>query len=320
MGVISRRGFVGAMAAVSATAAGHRAFGFTGTQRFKVAVITDEITQDFDHACSVASKDFGMHWVELRGMWGKSLMALDDAQLAEVEKTLTKYSLAVTDIASPLFKADWPGAPKSEFGPKNSVAKGDVLKHEDEVLEKSVALAKRFKTDKVRCFDFWRLQDVAPYRAAIDAKLMEAAEKCGRQGVMLVLENEPACNTATGREAARTLGAVKSQHLALNWDPGNAVMRGEFDAFPVAWNMLPKDRIHHCHVKNAVKGPDGKVVWSPTGTGIIDWTAQFRELAKAGYRDAVSLETHWHGGANPEDSTKQSWAGMKKALVDSGNL
>jgi sugar phosphate isomerase/epimerase len=308
------------MAAVSAATAGQRAFGFTGAQRFKVAVITDEITQDFDHACSVASKDFGMHWVELRAMWGKSLMVLDDAQLAEVEKILAKYSLQVTDIGSPLFKADWPGAPKSEFGPKNSTASGDVLKHEDEVLEKSVALAKRFKTDKVRCFDFWRLQDVTPYRAAIDAKLTEAAEKCGRQGVMLVLENEPACNTATGREAVRTLGAVKSRHLALNWDPGNAVMRGEFDAFPVAWNMLPKDRIHHCHVKNAVKGADGKVVWSPTGTGIIDWTGQFRELAKSGYRDAVSLETHWHGGANPEDSTKQSWAGMKKALVDSGNL
>jgi sugar phosphate isomerase/epimerase len=320
MGLISRRGFVASMAAVSAVAAGRRGFGFAATQRFKVAVITDEITQDFDHACAVASKEFGMHWVELRAMWGKSLMALDDTQLGEVEKTLAKYGLQVTDIASPLFKADWPGAPKSEFGPKNNTASGDVLKREDEVLEKSVALAKRFKTDKVRCFDFWRLQDVTPYRAAIDMKLTEAAEKCGRQGVMLVLENEPACNTATGREAVRTLGAVKSQHLALNWDPGNAVMRGEFDAFPVAWNMLPKNRIHHCHVKNAVKGADGKVVWSPTGTGIIDWTAQFREMAKAGYRDAVSLETHWHGGANAEDSTRQSWAGMKKALVDSGNL
>ncbi|WP_035359589.1 sugar phosphate isomerase/epimerase family protein [Edaphobacter aggregans] len=320
MGVISRRGFVGSMAAVSAAAAGGRAFGFAGTQRFKVAVITDEITQDFDRACAVASKDFAMHWVELRGMWGKNLMALDEAQLAEVEKTLAKYSLQVTDIASPLFKADWPGAPKSEFGPKSSLASGDVLKREDEILEKSVALAKRFKTDKVRCFDFWRLEDVTPYRAAIDAKLTEAAERCGRHGVMLVLENEMACNTATGREAARTLGAVKSQHLALNWDPANAVMHGELDAFPVAWNMLPKTRIHHCHVKNAVKGADGKVTWSPTGKGIIDWAAQFREMAKAGYRDAVSLETHWHGGASPEESTKTSWVGMRKALVESGNL
>lgn len=287
---------------------------------FRVAVITDEISQDFDHACSVASKDFGMQWVELRGMWKKSLQALSDAEIADALKILAKYSLRVTDIASPLFKVDWPGAPKSEHGPKDAPATGDVLKEQDGVLEKSIALAKQFKTDKVRCFDFWRIENVAPYREAIDRKLAEAAEVCGKQGVRLVLENEFACNTATGREAARTLAAVKSPHLALNWDPGNAVMRGEFDAYPVAWNLLPKNRIHHCHVKNAVKGADGKVVWSPVGTGIIDWTGQFRDLAKAGYRDAVSLETHWHGGSSPEDSTRQSWAGMKKALEDSGNL
>jgi sugar phosphate isomerase/epimerase len=302
----------------AAVSASRRAFAY-GASTFKVAVITDEISQDLDRACSVAAKEFDMQWVELRAAWGKGLTAMNDTELGEVEKTLAKYGLRATDIASPLFKADWPGAPKSEFGPK-SVATSDVLKQQDEVLEKSIALAKRFKTDKVRCFDFWRLADVAPYRKAIDEKLREAAEISGRQGVMLVLENEPACNTATGREAVRTLSAVKTPHLALNWDPGNAVMRGEFDAFPVAWNMLPKERIHHCHVKNAAKGADGKVVWQPVGTGVIDWTAQFRELKKAGYRDAVSLETHWHGGSSPEDSTRQSWVGMKKALVDLGNL
>jgi hypothetical protein len=28
----------------------------------------------------------------------------------------------------------------------------------------------------------------------------------------------------------------------------------------------------------------------------------------------VSLETHWHGGGTPEQSTRVSWAGMKSAL------
>jgi sugar phosphate isomerase/epimerase len=319
MNGISRRGFLGGAAALGAAAwGGRRAFGFAARQ-FKVAVITDEISQDFDHACAVASKEFGMEWVELRGMWKKSLQQLTDAEIADVQKILAKYNLRVTNIASPLFKADWPGAPRSEHSPGGTDGR-DVLKEQDAVLEKSIALAKEFKTDKVRCFDFWRIENVAPYREAIDRKLAEAAETCGKQGVVLVLENEFACNTATGREAARTLGAVKSPHLALNWDPGNAVMRGEFDAYPVAWNLLPKDRIRHCHVKNAVKGVDGKVEWSPVGVGIIDWTGQFRDLAKAGYRDAVSLETHWHGGGTPEESTRKSWAGMKKALEDSGNL
>jgi len=293
----------------------------TAKANFRVAVITDEISQDFDHACSIAANEFGMQWVELRGMWGKSLGNLPDAEINDALKILAKYNLRVTDIASPLFKVDWPGAPRSGHDSRADAAGADAtFRQQDEVLEKSIALAKQFRTDKVRGFDFWRIDDVAPYRAAIDQKLREAADKCGKQGVLLVLENEFECNTATGREAARTLAAVKSPHLALNWDAGNAVLRGELDAYPVAWSLLPKDRIRHCHVKNVVQGTNGKLQWSPVGTGIIDWTAQFRDLARSGYRDAVSLETHWHGRATPEESTRVSWAGMKKALEDSGNL
>lgn len=285
---------------------------------FRVAVITDEISPDFDHACQVASQEFGMHWVELRSMWGKNLMDLKSDQIAEAQKILAKYNLQVTDIASPLFKTDWPGAPRSTYGSKGDLhgAAETTFKEQDAILEKAIALAKQFKTDKVRCFDFWRLDDVAPYRTAIDEKLREAAEKSGKAGILLVLENEFECNTATGREAARTLNAIKTSSLALNWDPANAVMRGEMDAYPTAWEMLPKNRIHHCHVKNAVKNDAGKVVWAPTGNGVIDWAAQFRALKGTGFRDAVSLETHWHGAATPEESSRVSWAGMKKALTD----
>lgn len=287
---------------------------------FKVAVINDEISGDFDHACHVAAQEFGLSWIELRSMWGKNMMDLSSDQIAEAQKILAKYNLHVTDIASPLFKTDWPGAPRSQYSSKGDMhaAAEATFKQQDEILEKSIALARTFKTDKVRCFDFWRIDDVTPFRAAIDEKLRSAADAAGKQGTVLVLENEFECNTATGREAARTLNAVPSPHLALNWDPGNAVMRGEFDAFPAGWDLLPKNRIHHCHCKNAVKGDTGKIEWAPVDKGYIDWAAQFRALKQAGYHDAVSLETHWHGGGTPEQSTRISWAGMKKALVDAG--
>lgn len=318
----SRRSFLRSTVAagLAASVAPRIGLAAASSSPFKVAVINDEISSDFEHACHVIADEFGLGWIELRSMWGKSLMNLSADQLAEAEKILDKYKLRVTDIASPLFKVDWPGAPRSRFAEQKDMhnAAETTFKQQDELLDKAIALAKRFKTDKVRCFDFWRLDDQAPYRAAIDDKLREAAEKAGSQGVLLVLENEFACNTATGRESARVMNAVKTRHLALNWDPGNAVMRGEMDAFPTAWNLIPKDRIHHCHVKNAVKNDAGKVEWSPVGTGIIDWTAQFRALKQAGFRDAVSLETHWHGAATPEESSRISWAGMKKALTDAG--
>ena len=317
MNSVSRRKFVaGAAAAMAGVRSGFGAAPQPSSwPPFKVAVISDEISDDFDHACSVIANDFGLSYVELRGLWKKNLQTLSDAEIAEARKILAKYNLQVTDIASPLFKVDWPGAPKSQYSSKEDLhgASETTLKQQDEVLARSISLAKQFGTNKVRCFDFWRLDDVAPYRAAINERLRAAADACGKQGILLVLENEFACNTATGRESGAVLNEVKTPHLALNWDPGNAVMRGEFDAFPGGWDAIPKQRIRHCHVKNAVKDASGKVVWAPVGTGYIDWTAQFKALKAVGYRDAVSLETHWKSGT-PEASTRASWAGMKQAL------
>src|SRR3989442_5540287 len=102
---------------------------------FRVAVINDEITQDFERACEVASHDFGMEWIELRGMWNKNVMNLDSKEVAEARRILEKYKLRVTDIASPLFKVDWPGRPKSKFSPKGSQFGADfTFDQQDEVL------------------------------------------------------------------------------------------------------------------------------------------------------------------------------------------
>ncbi len=321
MNHLSRRQFAGlAAAAATSTMLPRRAHA--AGSKFKVGVISDEISQDFDHACYVISKQFGLHWVELREMWGKNLQVSSDAEIAQAQKILTKYDLQVTDIGSPLYKVNWPGAPISQYSSKEDLhgASETTLQKQQDVLGRSISLAKQFKTNKVRCFDFWRIDDVKPYRAAINANLQEAAEFCAKQDILLVLENEYACNTATGREAGATLAGIPSKNLALNWDPGNAVMRGELDAYPGGWDALPKDRIHHCHVKNAVKDATGKVVWSPVDIGYVDWTAQFKALEGIGYANAVNLETHWRGGGTPEASTIRSWEGMKKDLQQAGAI
>src|SRR6195256_4409575 len=86
---------------------------------FRVAVINDEISQDFGRACEVASREFGMPWIELRGMWNKNIVNLDAKEIVEAQRILAKYELRVTDIASPLFKVDWQGAPRSKFSEHN---------------------------------------------------------------------------------------------------------------------------------------------------------------------------------------------------------
>src|SRR5205814_3938559 len=224
----SRREFLSGLGKMAAAAALRSIPGYTSMDPpmkspFRIAVINDEIGQDFGHVCEVASKEFGMEWIELRGMWNKNLLKLDAKEVEEARRILEKYKLRVTDIASPLFKVDWPGAPKSKFSPKRDQFNADfTYEQQGEVLERSIALAKAFQTDRVRCFDFWRLDDQGPYRAAINAKLSEAASTAGKQGIILVLENEPSCNTATAAESVQVLSAVQSPSLMLNWDPGNA--------------------------------------------------------------------------------------------------
>src|SRR6202140_5656583 len=163
---VSRRSFIVGAGGTAAACATSSLFGMASAfnSQFKIAVISDEISQDFDHACSVIANDFGLQWVELREMWGKNLQASTDAEIAEAQRILAKYKLQVTDIASPLFKVDWPGAPKSQYGSKKDMHGADEVayKHQDEIVERRISLAKKFKTDKIRCFDFWRLGDVAP--------------------------------------------------------------------------------------------------------------------------------------------------------------
>jgi sugar phosphate isomerase/epimerase len=290
------------------------------TSKFKLSVITDEITQDLGHALEIASREFGLGYVELRSMWKKNIINLDERETAEVQRLLKKYELAVTDIAAPLFKTDWPGAPKSKYSPEKPQFGADyTFAQQGEVLERAIAAAKALGTDRVRCFDFWRLEDAKPFRAAMDDKLRETAAAVAPKGITLLLENEFACNTATGEESGRTLQAAQAPNFKLNWDPGNAAYRGE-KAYPDGFAKVPKDRIGHMHCKDVKRKADGTFEWEAMGRGIIDYEAQFRAMLQMGYTGTMSLETHWRGAGSEEESSRQSWAGMKALLQRAGAL
>ncbi len=161
------------------------------------------------------------------------------------------------------------------------------------------------------------MDDQRPYRAAINAKLQQAAERCAKDHLVLLLENEMSCNTATGEESAALLKAIPNKNFMLNWDPGNAAALGS-TPYPTGYELLPKERIGHCHCKDVVSKPDRKYDWAPVGGGIVDWVGQLKALQHDGFRYGLSLETHWHGAGTPEASTRVSMDGLKKALTKAG--
>ena len=323
---VSRRDFLAGVGGVAATSAAANAWAIgAGAPRkvspFRLSVITDEISPDFDHACNIAANEFGLSWVELRDIDGKSPINYTEKQIADAQVTLKKYGLRVTDIASPLFKVDFPGAP-TQSGKRDEFGNNATFADQDAVLEKMIKLCKAFQTERIRCFDFWRLADQTPFRDKIDQKLREASDRCRKENLLLVIENEPACNTATGAEAAALLKRVTNVNFGLNWDPANSGMTGVAEPYPVEYAMLPKKRIMHCHCKDVGPKPDGKGnEWLAVGKGKMDWVGQFKAMKADGYRFAVSMETHWHGaGITPEESTRQSIKGMFDALRQAGCL
>jgi L-ribulose-5-phosphate 3-epimerase len=316
---LRRREFLAGMGV--AALASQVAYAKSMDSPFHIGVISDEISQDFGHACEVASKDFGMHWVELRELWGKNLFNLDANQIAEAKKILAQNNLKVSDIASPLYKVDFPGAPKSKYSPTGDAFNASfTYAQQDGLIDHGIEITKAFDCPRLRCFDFWRLEDQAPYREAINKDLTKAAEKFSKANIILVLENEPSCNTATGVESAKLLSQVTHPNFFLNWDPGNAALDGE-NPYPHGYDPIPKARIGHVHAKDCRKKANGQgYEWAPMGGGLIDWVGQFRALKADGFNKCMSLETHWRGAGTPEESSRQSWAGMKEELAKAGVL
>lgn len=288
--------------------------GAADVKQFKLGVITDEITQDFEHAL-LWVKNFGLNWVELRFLWGRYVMDLPSDDVNRAKDLLVKHNLKVAVIDSPYFKTLLPGT-ESKFaeGTPDPLQSGD-FSQQNAILERAITRAKDFGTDKVRIFAFLRVANPHTVFDRVAKELERTAAIAQREGIRLVLENEFSCNVGTGAEAAAMLKVVQSPALGANWDPGNAYDAGE-TPFPNGYDALDKKRIWHIHLKDAAPGAKpGESRWMPIGSGKIDFVGQFRALIRDGYEGTMSLETHYLNAAkNKEQSSTESMQGLLKVI------
>jgi L-ribulose-5-phosphate 3-epimerase len=308
---MKRREFVasGAVAALLGTLPAETA----DVKQFKLGVITDEITQDFEQALRWAN-GFGLKWVELRFLWNKYVTDLSNDEVKKAIDLLAKHSLKVSVVDSAYFKTLLPGTESKFAGGKSDPLQSD-FSQQNGILERAIARAKDFATDKVRIFAFLRVADPRTVFDRVAKELDRTAGIAKNAGVRLVLENEFSCNVATGQEGAEMLKAVKSSALGLNWDPGNAYDAGE-TPFPNGYEALDKKRTWHMHLKDAAPGvKPGESQWKPVGAGKIDYLGQFRALIKNGYEGTMSLETHYLNAAkNKEASSRESMEGLLNVI------
>lgn len=277
----------------------------------RLAVITDEISEDLAHVLAVCT-ELGIKDVELRSIDGASIVDHSAASLQQIRTMLQDGGFNVCSIASPFLKTHI-GNEQVPIGNVHSAKELTREQHWD-VLKRSLEIAHLLDAPIVRAFSFWRVENPESVREDILETLGKATEVTKDAGKLLGLENEHACNIGSGTEAAWYLARIPDSTLGLIWDPGNIAAlgvvptKGQYDAVA--------NRIIHVHVKDGNAIPADAFV--PPGDGVCDWESQLRWLHEGGYEGPLSLETHFSLDGSIEAGTRAIAAAMRKLAANAG--
>lgn len=278
----------------------------------RLGVITDEISEDLDTALDVCA-DLGIKDVELRSVWNTSIVEHDDATILKIANTIWSRGFSVCGIASPFLKCHIAG--DGEAVGRTHSASTRSRDEQWNILSRSLEVAVRLDAPLVRAFSFWRVDDPESVRDEVLEVLLQATKRVRSAGRLLGIENEYSCNIATGEEAVWYLKRIPDPTFGLIWDPGNTAALG---VAPIPDDYLPvRDRIHHVHIKDAVRLGE-PAEFTIIGEGIIGYEEQFRLLAADGYDDVVSLETHFDRDGSREAATRASAHATREIAARAG--
>jgi L-ribulose-5-phosphate 3-epimerase len=254
---------------------------------FRLAVFTDEISQDLEKALGVV-QEYALDGVEIRSVWDRPPQALDKKDIAEAKRLIDRAGLRVCSIGSPFFKCD--------------IDSPEECREHLEILERCIGLADALGAPIIRGFTFWRKGDLESHWQRILDHFPEPVRKLERAGLILGIENEHSTFIGTGEKLARFLAEIDSPHVRAVWDPANSVHDIDDDEipYPDGYEAI-KQWVDHVHIKDADKDENGKPFPVCLGDGVIDMKGQLRALEEDGYRGYVSLETHWRPKALSEE-------------------
>lgn len=243
---------------------------------FRISAFGDEIADDLEAQVRTL-QDLRISCLDLRGAWGKNVVALTDEEVAEVKRISSQYDVAIAGIGSPIGKSPIK----------------DPIENELSNLDRICTIAERLGTTNIRVFSFYPpdTSSNAGYDEYVDesaARLAKLAEVAGARGFLLLLENEKEIVGDTVARCHGLLQAVDSPALRFVWDPANFVQVGEAQVTADGWPLLG-EYVAYVHVKDAVLR-DGGV--RPAGQGDGQVPQLLTKLRESGYDGILSLEPH----------------------------
>ena len=241
--------------------------------KFKLGVITDEVTQDIFEAAEFCHKH-GLQCMEVRSVNGHSPFDYTDEDVEQIIAAAKKYNLEVTAISSPVFKCEY----DDEEAIKANVAG----------FEKCAVMANKMGAKYIRGFDFWNKDVPIEVRATMYGDIIALCEK---YDVYCALESDPAIHSSTPHKLAELLTAINSPRIKALFDPGNEIwVTGKTSED--AYDKLEPCGIVNMHVKDGIN-TNGHTDAVMPGTGVADFVGIFKKLIRDGYSGGVMLETHY---------------------------
>jgi len=235
-----------------------------------------------------ATKTLGWSRIETRGLFGKNLALISDA---EFETTCSK--LAEADVSFNCFGSGIANWSKPINQPPESSY--------DE-LRKAIPRMQRLGVKMVRIMSFavppelkaasWDYCDEVVKRLQVIVKMAEDA------GILCLHENCMNWGGLSLEHTLRLVERVKSPSFKLVFDTGNPVFNDDLRGKPPykrqsSWEFYKavRDAIAYVHIKDA-KIIDGKPVCTFPGEGEGDVRRILEDLFKRGYDGGISIEPH----------------------------
>jgi sugar phosphate isomerase/epimerase len=272
-----------------------------------VSVISDEIDDDLAHDAEFLHS-FGVHYTELRTIWGKYNTAQPLDKIREAKAILDAKEIKTSVAGTAFFRIPLP--------PEGAAGQA-ILDKQWTLLNDAIDRAEILGTDRLRTFAFMSPKEGKTSErdyARIYELLNEAGKRARARNIKLAIENLGGSCVSTGAQAAGVLKAVKESSVGLTWDPNNAAESGE-KPFPDGYKLLDPARIYNVHIRDFRHTPEGKVEWMAVGEGEADNLGQIRALLKDGYKGRFTLETHYKSPKGKEFATRTSLTGLLKVVA-----
>ncbi len=238
---------------------------------YTISGFSDEIDKMVDVQFAHLNK-LGIGWFEPRGIDGKNISDLDDADCAALAEKMKKYGIRVSSIGSPIGK----------------IGIGDDFDAHMEKLARTIKIAKKLGARYIRVFSFYIPEGEEPetYRDEVMRRMKAMCALAEREDIVLLHENEKGIYGDIAPRCADILKTVNSERLRAVFDPANFVQCGQ-KTFPDAFDMLAP-YVEYMHIKDALA--DGSVVPAGMGEGRVGDI--LKALADRNYTGFLSLEPH----------------------------